>query len=131
MHSFGIQIAFIKLAMIVPLQIRRCRITWLESWSGAAVRPNRNGGNMKTLFAAVLVAGTLAGFSAADAAGGCGPGFHRGPYGGCRPNGGAIVVAPRVVAPRVVVAPAPVVVVPRARVCPYGFAWRYGRCRPI
>ncbi len=21
-------------------------------------------------------------------AGGCGPGFHRGPYGGCRPNGG-------------------------------------------
>ena len=81
---------------------------------------------MKTLFAAVLVAGTLAGFSAADAAGGCGPGFHRGPYGGCRPNGGAVVVAPRVV-----VAPAPVVVVPRARVCPYGFAWRYGRCRPI
>jgi hypothetical protein len=89
-----------------------------------------NGGNMKTLFAAVLVAGTLAGFSAADAAGGCGPGFHRGPYGGCRPNGGAIVVGPRVVAPRVVVAP-PVVVVPRGRVCPYGFAWRYGRCRPI
>jgi hypothetical protein len=35
--------------------------------------------------------------------GGCGPGFHRGPYGGCRPNrgdtvvvvpGGAVVVAP-------------------------------------
>jgi hypothetical protein len=24
-------------------------------------------------------------------AGGCGPGFHRGPYGGCRPNGGAYV----------------------------------------
>jgi hypothetical protein len=86
---------------------------------------------MKTLFAAVLVAGTLAGFSAADAAGGCGPGFHRGPYGGCRPNGGVVVVAPRVVVPRVVIAPAPVVVVPRARVCPYGFAWRAGRCRPI
>jgi hypothetical protein len=81
---------------------------------------------MKTLFAAVLIAGTLAGFGAADAAGGCGPGFHRGPYGGCRPNGGAVVVAPRVV-----IAPAPVVVVPRARVCPYGFAWRAGRCRPI
>src|SRR4051794_38243111 len=89
-----------------------------------------NGGNMKTLFAAVLVVGALAGFSAADAAGGCGPGFHRGPYGGCRPNGGAVVVAPRLVAPRVVVA-SPVVVVPRGRVCPYGFAWRYGRCRPI
>ena len=85
---------------------------------------------MKTLFAAVLVAGTLAGFSAADAAGGCGPGYHRGPYGGCRPNGGAVVVAPRVVVPRVVVAPAPVVVVPRARVCPRGFVWRAGRCRP-
>jgi hypothetical protein len=80
---------------------------------------------MKTLFALVLVASTLAGFGAANAAGGCGPGFHRGPYGGCRPNGGAVVVAPRVV-----VAP-PVVVVPRGRVCPYGFAWRYGRCRPI
>ena len=41
---------------------------------------------MKTLFALVLVASTLAGFSAANAAGGCGPGFHRGPYGACRPN---------------------------------------------
>jgi hypothetical protein len=100
------------------------------------IAAQQNGGNMKTLFAAVLVAGTLAGFSAADAAGGCGPGYHRGPYGGCRPNGGAVVVAPRVVVPRVVVprvvvAPAPVVVVPRARVCPRGFVWRYGRCRVI
>jgi hypothetical protein len=85
---------------------------------------------MKTLFASILVAGTLAGFGAAEAAGGCGPGFHRGPYGGCRPNGGPVVVAPRVVAPRVVVAP-PVVVVPRGRVCPYGMVWRYGRCRVI
>ena len=82
---------------------------------------------MKTLFALVLVASTLAGFSAADAAGGCGLGFHRGPYGGCRPNGGGAIV----VGAPVVVAPAPVVVVPRARVCPYGFAWRAGRCRPI
>ena len=31
---------------------------------------------MKTLFAAVLLAGTLAGFGAAEAAQGCGPGFH-------------------------------------------------------
>lgn len=23
-------------------------------------------------------------------AGGCGPGFHRGPYGGCRPNGAPV-----------------------------------------
>ena len=79
---------------------------------------------MKYLFAAALVAGTFASFSAANAAGGCGSGFHRGPYGGCRPNGGVVVVAPRVVE-------RPVVVVPRGRVCPIGFSWRYGRCRPI
>jgi len=52
---------------------------------------------MKQLFALVLVASSLAGFGAANAAQGCGPGFHRGPYGGCRPNGGVVVVAPRVV----------------------------------
>ena len=73
---------------------------------------------MKTLFAAVLLASTVVSFGAANAAGGCGPGFHRGPYGGCRPNG------------VVVVRPAPVVVVaPRARVCPYGMRWYAGRCR--
>ena len=73
---------------------------------------------MKYLFAAALVVGTFASFSAANAAGGCGPGFHRGPYGGCRPNARVVVVRP-----------APVVVAPRARVCPYGMVWRYGRCR--
>jgi hypothetical protein len=107
-----------------------CRIARVESCSGAATRRNDKGEDMKTLFASVLLAGTLASFGAAEAAQGCGPGFHRGPYGGCRPNGGAVIVAPRVVAPRVVVAP-PVVVVPRGRGCPYGMAWRYGRCRPI
>ena len=50
-------------------------------------------------------------------AGGCGVGFHRGPYGGCRRNGyyggmyygaPAVVAAPGiVVAPPVVVAPSP------------------------
>jgi hypothetical protein len=76
---------------------------------------------MKYLFAAaVLVTTVFAGISAADAAGGCGPGFHRGPYGGCRPNGDVVVVE----------RPA-VVVVPAGRVCPVGFSWRYGRCRPI
>jgi hypothetical protein len=53
-------------------------------------------------------------------AGGCGPGFHRGPYGGCRRNyyGGAVV------APGVVVAP-PVVVAPRCRrVCNAYRCWR-------
>jgi hypothetical protein len=112
--------------MFGVLQKSTCRIIRLEPWPAAAVRHKMNGENMKTLFALVLVASTLAGFSAANAAGGCGPGFHRGPYGGCRPNGGAVVVAPRVV-----VAPAPVVVVRPGRVCPIGFVWRYGRCRPI
>jgi len=112
--------------MFGVLQKSTCRIIRLEPWPAAAVRHKMNGENMKTLFALVLVASTLAGFSAANAAGGCGPGFHRGPYGGCRPNGGAVVVAPRVV-----VAPAPVVVVRPGRVCPRGFAWRAGRCRPF
>jgi hypothetical protein len=84
------------------------------------------GEDMKYLFAAAVVAATVAGFGAtADAAQGCGPGFHRGPYGGCIANRGAVVVR----RPAVVVRP-PVVVVPRARVCPRGFVWRYGRCRP-
>jgi hypothetical protein len=79
---------------------------------------------MKFLFAAALFAGTIASFSAADAAGGCGPGFHPTPYGRCVPNRGAVVVAPG----RIVVG-APVVV-ERERVCPRGYFWRYGRCRP-
>jgi len=79
---------------------------------------------MKYLFAAALVASTVAGFSAAEAAGGCGPGFHRGPYGGCRENRGMMI------APRFVERPG-VVVMPRARICPRGFSWRYGGCRPF
>jgi len=60
----------------------------------------------------------------ASAAGGCGPGFHRGPYGACRPNG-PVVVAP--VAPVVVV---PAVVAPGPVVCGVGFRWhpRLRRC---
>ena len=77
---------------------------------------------MKYLFAAVVLATTVAGFGAANAAGGCGPGMHRGPYGGCQPNRGEVIVVER---------PAPVVVVRPGRVCPIGFSWRYGRCRPI
>lgn len=80
---------------------------------------------MKYLFAAALVAGTVAGLGSASAEGGCGPGWHRTPYGNCRPNRGVVVVpgAP-------VVVERPVVVVP-GRGCPVGFVWRYGRCRPI
>ena len=46
----------------------------------------------KTLLAAVAAGVALAGVSSAYAAQGCGPGGHRGPYGGCRPNGGPVVV---------------------------------------
>ena len=78
---------------------------------------------MKYLFALALVATTVAGLGAANAAEGCGRGFHRGPYGGCQPNRGGVVIVER---------PAPVVVVrPVGRVCPYGFVWAYGRCRPV
>src|SRR5258708_8003344 len=86
------------------------------------------GENMKYLFTAALVAGTVASFgSAANAAGGCGPGWHRGPYGGCVANRGVVVVEqPAVVVERPATT---VVVVPRARVCPYGTVWRYGACR--
>ncbi len=52
---------------------------------------------MRYLFAAALVASTVAGFGSANAEGGCGPGFHRGPYGGCRPNREVVVVPGAVV----------------------------------
>jgi len=66
---------------------------------------------MKTLFAAaIFAAATVASFGSASAmplapagqssdvihvAQGCGPGFHRGPMGACRPNR-AVIVAPAV-----------------------------------
>ena len=95
---------------------------------------------MKTLVAAAFVASLIAGSSFANAmpmasggpaasgdviqvAGGCGPGFHRGPYGGCRPNRGDVVVVPGAV-----VVERPVVI---GRRCPPGLSWRYGRCRPL
>jgi hypothetical protein len=86
----------------------------------------QEGYNMKILFAAaLLVASTVAGIGSASAEGGCGPGFHRNPYGECRPNRGPVVVVPGAI-----VVERPVVVVP-GRACPVGFVWRYGRCRPI
>ena len=65
-------------------------------------------------------------------AGGCGIGFHRGPYGACLRNG---VYAPVVVAPYgtpVVVAPYGAPVVAPRPVCPYGYhLGPYGRCYPL
>src|SRR5215472_12999145 len=60
-------------------------------------------------------------------AGGCGPGFHRGPYGGCRRNGyyGGAYYGGAAVAPGVVVAAPPVVVAPVCRrVCNPYRCWR-------
>jgi hypothetical protein len=92
--------------------------------------------------AAVLL--SLVSVDVASAEGGCGPGFHRNAYGRCRPNEGAVIVAPAapvvvapaapvVVAPAapVVVAPAaPVVVAPAPVVCGAGLRWhpRLRRC---
>lgn len=52
----------------------------------------------KILTAALLVGAALGTASAAQARDGCGAGFHRGPWGHCRPNGyrGRVVVAPRI-----------------------------------
>jgi hypothetical protein len=67
---------------------------------------------------------SLAGIQDASAEGGCGAGFYRGPYGGCHPYRGPVVVAP--VAPVVV---APAVVAPPV-VCGVGYRWhpRWRRC---
>ena len=80
--------------------------------------------------AAILL--SLVCVDSASAEGGCGPGFHRGPYGGCRPNGPVVVApaAPVVVAPPAVVVRPPVVVAPAPVVCGAGFRWhpRFRRC---
>jgi hypothetical protein len=80
---------------------------WLKTFSAAA--------------AAVLL--SLACVQNASAEGGCGAGWHRGPYGGCQPNRAVVVVpsAPVVVAPAVVTPPV---------VCGVGYRWhpRWRRC---
>jgi hypothetical protein len=48
----------------------------------------------KLVFAAIAASTALVAAHPAEAAQGCGPGGHRGPYGHCRPNGGPVVVAP-------------------------------------
>jgi hypothetical protein len=62
----------------------------------------------KTILGIVAVAAVLGTASAAEAAQGCGIGFHRGPYGYCRPNGGPVVAVPG----PVVAVPGPAVAVP-------------------
>jgi hypothetical protein len=82
---------------------------------------------IKIFAAGIIFAAGLSALSSAQAAGGCGAGEHRGPYGHCRLNG--VAPAPVVVAPApVVVAPAPVVVAqpnavyaPVGRACPLGY----------
>ena len=56
---------------------------------------------MKRMMLLALGAGVaLSAVAPADAAGGCGPGGHRGPYGGCRPNGPGVYGAGPVVVGR-------------------------------
>jgi len=76
----------------------------------------------KFLVVAFALAVSLATASAADARGGCGIGWHRGPYGGCRRNEGPVIVGPVV---------GPVVAAPM-RACPWGYhLGPYGRaCHP-
>ena len=74
---------------------------------------------VKVFAAALVIAGTLAA-SSAQAEGGCGWGYHRGPYGGCRANGsGPVYVAPA--RPVVVVPGGGVVFAPFGRACPRGY----------
>jgi hypothetical protein len=50
---------------------------------------------MKKILALALAAGVaVVATSPADARQGCGRGFHRGPYGHCRPNRDRVMVAP-------------------------------------
>jgi hypothetical protein len=70
---------------------------------------------MRTLFVAVLFAGSVSVFGAANAADGCGPGCHSAPNGGCVVDGwgtGAPVwnECPAGARPR--------------RPCSYGYVWR-------
>jgi hypothetical protein len=57
----------------------------------------------------------------------CGLGFHRGPYGGCVPNGTYVYAAPAPIYGTPVYVPPPPVVVPS---CPRGWYFAYGRCNP-
>ena len=41
----------------------------------------------KLIFTALAATAMFAALAPSEAAQGCGPGFHRGPYGHCRPNG--------------------------------------------
>jgi hypothetical protein len=48
----------------------------------------------KIMLVALGATAALTMVASADASGGCGPAFHRGPYGGCRPNGRPVAVVP-------------------------------------
>ena len=55
---------------------------------------------MNKILAIAIAAGlTVGATGVASARDGCGPGFHRGPYGRCNPNrgGGAVIVRPGIV----------------------------------
>jgi hypothetical protein len=73
---------------------------------------------MRTLFVAVLFAGSVSIFGTANAADGCGPGCHSAPYGGCVVDGWG---------PARVRNECPVGTRPRPP-CPFGYVWRFAAC---
>jgi len=83
------------------------------------------------IVAGLSLIGALCFSDVANAAGGCGRGWHRGPHGGCRRNVEVVPVRPLIAPARpvvvepvrpVVVAPgAEVIIAPMGRPCPRGY----------
>jgi hypothetical protein len=89
---------------------------------------------MKKLFAVLILSvASIAAVSTADAAAGCGIGWHRDFWGHCRRNAAVVVAAPGVAvgvaAPGVAVGVAPGAAVVVGRACPYHHHLdRWGHC---
>lgn len=70
-------------AILVPAKNGNAWLRRSPSGGDAA----NHGGNMRSIFVAVLFAGIVPVFGPANAADDCGPGCHSAPYGGCVANG--------------------------------------------
>ena len=81
------------------------------------------GGNMRILFAAALLAFSVVGLGAANAADECGQGCMAAPNGGCVVNGWLVARSGRVTNE------CPVWTRPH-RPCPYGYVWKFRACFP-
>jgi hypothetical protein len=139
----------IKLTAVTPALRCRANIRWGENPnSPTPTQANTNPRILKQMsrkLSSAMAIAVLLSFAAVDAQafpltsapagtgtpditlveGGCGPGWHRGEFGRCRPNGPAVVVVP---AAPVVVAPGPGVVIVEHS-CGPGLRWHPGRRR--